>query len=92
MRAVFQALILAAPFVAMVTYLIKDSVLLDKPREWYGRWYVTTCPWCSSAWFALAVTAAVWPPNIVLWWGACWWLALVAYFALQFLAAKAAEA
>ena len=88
----FSTLILAAPFVAMVTYLIVDSVLLDRPRNWYGRFYVTTCPWCASAWIAAAVTIAVWPEYPILWWGTCWWLAVVAYFASSFLASKASEA
>lgn len=87
----FATLILSAPFVAMVTYLVVDSVILDKPRNWYGRFYVTSCPWCTSAWVAAITTLAVWPAYPILWWGACWWLAVTAHFAVMFLAVKASE-
>lgn len=87
-----STLIIAAPFVAMTTYLVVDSVLLDRPRNWYGRFYVTTCPWCTSAWIAAATTLTVRPEYPVLWWGTCWWLAVIAYFATLLLAVKASEA
>ena len=87
-----QVTLMAAAFVAQVTYLVVDSVLLDRPRRWYSRWYLFGCPWCFSAWVAFFVTAWVRPPEAILWWGAIWWLGLVAYFALQYLAVRAAEA
>lgn len=77
--------------VAMLTYLIVDSVLLDKPRQWYGRYYLPSCYWCTSAWIAAATTAATQPPHPVAAWAWLWWTGIAAYLALQWLAKSVAE-
>ena len=46
---------------AQLTYLVVDSVILDRPRSWLterGRFYVLGCPWCLSAWVAAGALEA----------------------------------
>ncbi|HPK13796.1 MAG TPA: hypothetical protein PLP55_14120 [Phycicoccus elongatus] len=82
-------LILCVFLTAQLTYLVVDSVILDRPRGWITErrdFYVLSCPWCLSAWVAAALVAFNGLP--VLSWGAVWWGGVAAYFVGQWLATK----
>jgi hypothetical protein len=86
----WPTLIFSVFLTAMVTYLVVDSVLLDKPRDWLTarskRTYVITCPWCFSAWVAAACVGTSDLPLRS--WGMVWWAGAFAYFLISALAAR----
>ena len=93
----WPTLILCGLAAAQLTYLVVDAVILDGPR-WHvldkapdSIQYLVSCPWCSSFWLSTA-TVAVARNHIdldLVAVFAVWWIACLAYFALQAIANRA---
>ena len=74
----FTDLVIVALAATRITRLATTDTIFDAPRLWLmrkGEWLeeLLSCPWCTSVWVGLAVTADVaFAPRP--WW---WWPALV---------------